>query len=1400
VAIVIATPIGARADDCGYGPDANGFSQVCVTGKKPEKKKDHNNESTPEMPFDLTANLTDASDWDYTPDKKNLALLGQNNTSTKSCPTRKSNDPTPPDRSSPGTDHPVILATGEKFVHETDFSSTSKYGLELTRTYRSNQTGGALFGDFWRSSLENSSLYPVYGDYSCLVYGTPCVPTSVTFTGEDGVSYDYYGSGGTYVTNNAAAAGGVLYFDYDNGWTLIRSDHSEYHYTTDGKITSYTDSAGFRTTYTYNYSGLLSQITNAAGQTVKLTYGANGWVSSLVDPNGNTWTYQYDGNGMLTRVLAPGASGDSREYFYEDPNNARLLTGISTNGVRFSTYSYYSNGRVQQSGYTNGEEVDNFVYGTDEAGNLTTTLTNEKGASTIYTFDVGPQGDRRIISISRGDTSTCPSASATSEYDSTGYLHTTYDWNGTSTVWNYNSAGQLQSVVHGSNTDTPQTEVNNWSGGKITSTVFQDKNNASFKRIDYSYNSGGQLDGKLSGVSTTDLISGAVQQESYSYSFYASGVIASFTRSLSLPEGPATTTVQYDAAGNVSSITNSLNQQESWSNYNGFGQPGRFVDINGIATDYVYDANGNLMTVTRHLPSGDQTTTYAYDHHHNVTSVTYPDGSAGQYQYNSSERLEYVGNALGEFTHTALDIANNSVTESSARKVPTWNGTFVGGSVSGNFSQTIIRDSEGRPYTALGNNGQRIQYGYDNNGNLQTQTDAAGHTLSFTYNGFNQVKTRTAADGGVTTYDYDEKSLLKSVTDPRGIQTTYGYDGFGNVVTLSSADAGATTFTYDSVGRLVSKHTADGTTTTYGWDMLGRFKSRCSGQECDTYTYDEGTYGKGHLTHFNDWTGETDFTYNADGDITGQVNNIYGQTFSTGWSYDGAGRLSSLTYPTGLVLTYHYDSYGRLSSITSNLGGAWTTIADSFQYQPATDTLYAWRFGNNLPRMLTLDSDGRPQQISTPGKHDLTFGFNNVDELSSVTDNVYSLNTALNYDETGRLTFADRSGDQQTFTLDKVGNRVAQTRENQGSYTFTLDNQSNRLALWSGAGHWRSFGFDAVGNVATESRDDGTRSYAYNAFNRMSGVYINGTLVGDYRSNALEQRVLKITGGNYTYFVYGHSGELLSEIGPQITNYVWLGGQLLGIVRNGQFYASHNDQIGRPEVLTDASAAVVWRAENAAFDRHNVVVDLVGGLNIGFPGQYLDVESGLWYNWNRYYDAELGRYLQSDPLGLAGGINTYSYVGGDPLSLIDPAGLFATCKVDSNGDIHIQIPISYSGPGATPAIIGGMNRAIENEWSTSGFDVKVTSGTENQITVVPGTPRSYVKGGNSGVWGAGNIPWVAAHEAGHLMGIGDRYKDDANGISRANPGFEGTIMGSYGGKATNLARTEIAGKICGCGK
>ncbi|MEO3430523.1 RHS repeat-associated core domain-containing protein [Pelagibius sp. CAU 1746] len=100
----------------------------------------------------------------------------------------------------------------------------------------------------------------------------------------------------------------------------------------------------------------------------------------------------------------------------------------------------------------------------------------------------------------------------------------------------------------------------------------------------------------------------------------------------------------------------------------------------------------------------------------------------------------------------------------------------------------------------------------------------------------------------------------------------------------------------------------------------------------------------------------------------------------------------------------------------------------------------------------------------------------------------------------------------------------------------------------------------------------------------------------------------------------------------------------------------HNDHLGTPQVMTDASAQVLWWRDQTPFGQ----TVTAGGFSqspLRFPGQIADAESGLAYNYFRDYDPALGRYIQSDPIGLGGGLNTYGYVGGAPLRYVDLYGL-----------------------------------------------------------------------------------------------------------------------------------------------
>ncbi|HNQ75133.1 MAG TPA: RHS repeat-associated core domain-containing protein [Pseudothauera hydrothermalis] len=191
-----------------------------------------------------------------------------------------------------------------------------------------------------------------------------------------------------------------------------------------------------------------------------------------------------------------------------------------------------------------------------------------------------------------------------------------------------------------------------------------------------------------------------------------------------------------------------------------------------------------------------------------------------------------------------------------------------------------------------------------------------------------------------------------------------------------------------------------------------------------------------------------------------------------------------------------------------------------------------------------------------------------------------------------------------------------------------------------------------------------TWQFTYDPFNRLSAITGPGLSAG-YTIAATGLRVEKTVNGTTTRFVYGMNGQLLHERGTSTnrrTQYLYLNGKPIAFVRNNgpgngnALYHLHTDHLGRPERITNAANTIVWRARLAAFN-HSVTLDQIGGYHLGFPGQYHDTETGFAYNIHRDYDPATGRYLQSDPIGLNGGINTYAYAEGNPVMMADPLGL-----------------------------------------------------------------------------------------------------------------------------------------------
>ncbi len=800
------------------------------------------------------------------------------------------------------TANPVVIATGEKFKDEVDFSAVNPYSFSLTRTYRSKLASGSLFGPNWMSTLDIPSLK--FDSAQCRKFPNgECVPQSVTVTDVTGAPV-VYTLGVVDVEHQFvydAPDGSALYYDYGVRWRLDKNKKT-YVYSNAGVIGSVDDPI-LANTLTYRHSGgRLESISSRSGHKVGFVW-TNDRVTQVVDPSGGVWVYEYNANKMLRKVTSPGGR-EWREYHYEDANPI-LLTGISFNGVRYSTYKYYSDGRVSESGLTGGEEVDKFVYSVNA-----TSVTNALGQTTTYKFaDIAES--KKIIETVRQGTTTCPLGAAVTGYDGNGHIDYTLDWKGNRTDLDFDGQGRLLRRVTAHGTAGAAVEKYTWDIDNVTQIEYADSNWKAYLRKNIEYD----VQGRVSGESLTDIATGVVRRTDYIYSSHPNGVVATQTINVQLGGGQVATTVSsFDTAGNLVSVSNPVQHISSWEAHDEFGNPRTFIDPNNVKSTFTYNAWGGVETFTDH---NGNVTTWTYTPARQLAGVAYPDGRSDKYKYNDGGRLIESGNARDEYVKHDFDIKTNRMRTSSPRHVPALSGGIATGALDGEFSAVAIFDSLSRPYTRLGNDGQKQDIRYDSNGNVTTITDAKERATSFEYDAQNRMVKLIAADGGVILKSYDSRGNLEVVTDPRGLKTVYTYDGFGAVKSVKSPDTGLTTYDYDTVGQLVKMTAADNRVTTFGRDKLGRRTSRCSNKECHLYTYDGGAYGKGRLSGFEDWTGNTSYEYNAAGQLVSQTNNIYGQIFRTTWGYDTVGRLDSMIYPTGLVLTYEYDRFGRRSAVKS---------------------------------------------------------------------------------------------------------------------------------------------------------------------------------------------------------------------------------------------------------------------------------------------------------------------------------------------------------------------------------------------------------------------------------------------------------------------------------------------------
>lgn len=622
-------------------------------------------------------------------------------------------------------------------------------------------------------------------------------------------------------------------------------------------------------------------------------------------------------------------------------------------------------------------------------------------------------------------------------------------------------------------------------------------------------------------------------------------------------------------------------------------------------------------------------------------------------------------------------------------------------------------------------------YEYDANGNPTKTIQAPGvsgfnFATTNTYDALNRLTDSTNAKSGKTQFGYNGREDLTQVTDPRNLVTQYPRNGLGDATSLVSPDTGTATHTYDAAGNLKTRTDSRGVLATYSYDALNRLSGVVYSQSGQTslsygWAYDQTgagySNGVGRLTSATHPVGSSQYAYDSQGRLlteTQRVNATSGanaaQISSTvGYTYDAAGNLTSLTYPSGRKLIVGYNG-GQPTSLGLAPDGssAASTLISQIQWEPfGGPRTWQWQMTSGTQQHTWLyDSSGRlVRQNLGSNLRDISYdaadritGYKHYDATTGAAQT--ALDQSFSYDELGRLTGVVTSTASWSIGYDANGNRTSVTLNGVAS-TYTTATTSNRLTSTTNPA--RSFGYDNAGNTTSDSY-----SATYNLAGRMATLTKAGT-TATYSVDGFGRRVRKFDASgsaSTVVFVYDQQGQLLGEYnasGTAIREYVWLGNVPVAVFTpdpaNGAnpplVYYIHTDHLATPRIVLDKSGNQRWNwmAEPFGTTAPNNNPSSLGAFafNLRFPGQYADQESGLFYNYFRDYDASTGRYVQSDPIGLDGGINTYAYVSGYPIGLVDPRG-----KNPFSGALGGAGIGSAFGPVGT--VVGGLIGAGVGAW------------------------------------------------------------------------------------------------------
>ncbi|MEQ6205020.1 hypothetical protein ABMC88_18440, partial [Sulfitobacter sp. HNIBRBA2951] len=638
------------------------------------------------------------------------------------------------------------------------------------------------------------------------------------------------------------------------------------------------------------------------------------------------------------------------------------------------------------------------------------------------------------------------------------------------------------------------------------------------------------VDGLLTGYSQTDVLvgspsNGEVRTWTYAYTPLASGlkVLTSLDGPGLLSDGVNdVTSYTYNADGTLASMTDPNGLVTTYATYDGFGNPTRIVEPDGIAWSMTYDAEGQLLEVIENV---DQSTarksTFTYDIIGQLTSYTNGRNKAWTFTYDEARRLVETQTPDGDTVDLSYNLAG-LVTKTEYRDS---SGTVT-------FFADADYDELGRLKELLGAEGQTTAFTYDEEDNLSTAVDALNLVTSNSYDPLNRVTQVVDRAAGTTLMEHNESNQMTEYTDPRGLDTGFAYNGFGDLLQETSTDRGVMSYTYDRRGLATSATDARGIVTNYAYDNGGRLTAKTfpsAPSEDQSFTFGTGgnlSEGEGKPHKIFDEAGRMEYTYDDGGYLSRDRRIINGKAYDTKYKIDSFARLQNLTTPGRLQIKHGYDDQDRVRRIEiqrrvrdpiTNQYPAKVIVARSIQYEPS-GPLKSFIYADGTAHTREYDDSYRLTRmlddLSGSILRDTSYSWTGRDNLAVVSDALNGLNTET-YQFSAREFLSQATGpyDQLDFTYDAVGNRASRAITASATtvtdlYTYPLT--SNKLeSITQGAGGTRTLLYDAAGNVTYDNRNGGGYGYTYNAAGRMESFSINGVVQSEYVYNAMGQQVIR---------------------------------------------------------------------------------------------------------------------------------------------------------------------------------------------------------------------------------------------------------------------------------------------------